>query len=70
MAKPMSEDVAERLETARVLALRWVNLQHSAAKHLINTGRRDYVPAGVYADMRRRGVAALEEIERIKREYS
>lgn len=69
MRKPMPDDVHERLEAARVVALRWINLQHSANKHLMNTGKRDYVPAGVYADMRRRGVAALEEIERIKREY-
>lgn len=69
MPTPMPQDVYERLEAARVVALRWINLQHASNKHLMNTGKRDYVPAGVYADMRKRGVAALEEIERIKREY-
>lgn len=70
MAKPMPQNVAERLSEARTVARKWLDMQYASGLHAMNTGRRDKYPPGIFADAAKRGQAALLEIERIKAEYS
>ncbi len=68
--KPMPPEVADELERLREIARTYVDMQRFSLLHTINTGRVDRYPPGVFADACQRGLAALDDIIRIKGEYS